>query len=35
MYEAKLKGKNRFAFAQNGGLPSNVMPLVPRATRSG
>ncbi|MEP6607499.1 MAG: diguanylate cyclase [Burkholderiaceae bacterium] len=35
MYEAKLKGKNRFAFAQNGGLPNNVTPLVPRATRSG
>ncbi len=35
MYEAKLKGKNRFAFAQNAGLPSNVTPLVPRATRIG
>ena len=35
MYEAKLKGKNRFAFAQNAGLPNNVTPLVPRATRTG
>jgi diguanylate cyclase (GGDEF)-like protein/PAS domain S-box-containing protein len=35
MYDAKLKGKNRFAFAHNAGLPNNVMPLVPRATRSG
>ena len=35
MYEAKLKGKNRFAFANNAGLPNNVTPLVPRATRSG
>ena len=35
MYEAKLKGKNRFAFAHNAGLPNNVTPLVPRATRSG
>ena len=34
MYDAKLKGKNRFAFAHNAGLPSNVMPLVPRATRN-
>ena len=35
MYDAKLKGKNRFAFAHNAGLPNNVMPLVPRATRIG
>ena len=35
MYEAKLKGKNRFAFAHNAGLPNNVTPLVPRATRIG
>jgi len=41
MYEAKLKGKNRFAFANNAGLPNhaglpnNVTALVPRTTRSG
>ncbi|MGZ8993296.1 MAG: diguanylate cyclase domain-containing protein [Burkholderiaceae bacterium] len=35
MYDAKLKGKNRFAFAHNAGLPNNVTPLVPRATRIG
>lgn len=35
MYDAKLKGKNRFAFAHNAGLPNNVTPLVPRAIRSG
>nr|MBA2411462.1 GGDEF domain-containing protein [Burkholderiaceae bacterium] len=34
MYEAKLKGKNRFAFAHGVGLPNNVTPLVPRATRN-
>jgi diguanylate cyclase (GGDEF)-like protein/PAS domain S-box-containing protein len=34
MYDAKLKGKNRFAFAHNAGLPNNVTPLVPRATRN-
>jgi len=34
MYDAKLKGKNRFAFAHGVGLPSNVTPLVPRATRN-
>jgi diguanylate cyclase (GGDEF)-like protein/PAS domain S-box-containing protein len=34
MYDAKLKGKNRFAFAQGAGLPANVTPLVPRASRS-
>lgn len=34
MYDAKLKGKNRFAFAQGVGLPNNVTPLVPRATRN-
>jgi diguanylate cyclase (GGDEF)-like protein/PAS domain S-box-containing protein len=33
MYDAKLKGKNRFAFAQGAGLPANVTPLV-RATRT-
>jgi len=35
MYDAKLKGKNRFAFAHDAGLPNNVTPLVPRATRIG
>ena len=34
MYDAKLRGKNRFAFAQGAGLPSNVTPLVPRASRT-
>jgi diguanylate cyclase (GGDEF)-like protein len=34
MYDAKLKGKNRFAFAQGVGLPNKVRPLVPRASRS-
>jgi diguanylate cyclase (GGDEF)-like protein/PAS domain S-box-containing protein len=34
MYDAKLRGKNRFAFAHNAGLPNNVTPLVPRATRN-
>ncbi len=34
MYDAKLKGKNRFAFAHGVGLPSNVTPLVPRAARN-
>ena len=34
MYDAKLKGKNRFAFAHGVGLPSNVTPLIPRATRN-
>jgi len=34
MYDAKLKGKNRFAFAQGAGLPANVTPLMPRASRS-
>jgi diguanylate cyclase (GGDEF)-like protein/PAS domain S-box-containing protein len=33
MYDAKLKGKNRFAFAQGAGLPANVTQLVPRASR--
>ncbi len=33
MYDAKLKGKNRFTFAQGAGLPANVTPLVPRASR--
>jgi diguanylate cyclase (GGDEF)-like protein/PAS domain S-box-containing protein len=33
MYDAKLKGKNRYAFAQGAGLPANVTPLVPRASR--
>jgi diguanylate cyclase (GGDEF)-like protein/PAS domain S-box-containing protein len=34
MYDAKLKGKNRFSFAQGAGLPPNVTALVPRATRT-
>jgi len=34
MYDAKLKGKNRFAFAQGAGLPANVTPLVPRTVRA-
>jgi diguanylate cyclase (GGDEF)-like protein/PAS domain S-box-containing protein len=34
MYDAKLKGKNRFAFAQGAGLPANVTQLVPRASRA-
>ena len=34
MYDAKLKGKNRYAFAQGAGLPPNVTPLVPRVTRT-
>ncbi len=34
MYDAKLRGKNRFAFAQGSGLPSNVTPLVPRVSRT-
>ena len=34
MYDAKLRGKNRFAFAQGAGLPSNVTPLVPRVSRT-
>jgi diguanylate cyclase (GGDEF)-like protein/PAS domain S-box-containing protein len=34
MYDAKLKGKNRFAFAPGVGVPSNVTPLIPRASRS-
>jgi diguanylate cyclase (GGDEF)-like protein/PAS domain S-box-containing protein len=34
MYDAKLKGKNRFAFAQGVSFPKNVTPLVPRASRS-
>jgi diguanylate cyclase (GGDEF)-like protein len=34
LYDAKLKGKNRFSFAQGAGLPPNVTPLVPRATRT-
>jgi diguanylate cyclase (GGDEF)-like protein/PAS domain S-box-containing protein len=34
MYDAKLKGKNRFAFAQGAVLPANVTPLVPRVSRS-
>jgi diguanylate cyclase (GGDEF)-like protein/PAS domain S-box-containing protein len=32
MYDAKLKGKNRYAFAQGATLPSNVRPLVPRVS---
>jgi diguanylate cyclase (GGDEF)-like protein/PAS domain S-box-containing protein len=34
MYEAKLKGKNRFSFAQTESLPANVTPLVPRVSRT-
>ena len=34
MYDAKLKGKNRFAFAQDAGVPSKIRTLVPRASRS-
>jgi diguanylate cyclase (GGDEF)-like protein/PAS domain S-box-containing protein len=34
MYDAKLKGKNRFAFAQGASVPNKVTPLVPRASRS-
>jgi len=34
MYDAKLKGKNRFSFAQGAGLPANVTPLVPRTVRA-
>jgi diguanylate cyclase (GGDEF)-like protein len=34
MYDAKLKGKNRFAFAHGTSLPANVTQLVPRGTRS-
>ncbi len=33
MYDAKLKGKNRFSFAQGAGLPANVATLVPRSAR--
>lgn len=33
MYDAKLKGKNRYAFAQGAGLPANVTQLMPRASR--
>lgn len=34
MYDAKLKGKNRFSFAQGAGLPANVTTLVPRSARA-
>jgi diguanylate cyclase (GGDEF)-like protein/PAS domain S-box-containing protein len=34
MYDAKLKGRNRFAFAQGAALPFKVRPLVPRVSRS-
>lgn len=34
MYDAKLKGKNRFAFAHGASLPANVTALVPRTSRS-
>jgi diguanylate cyclase (GGDEF)-like protein len=34
MYDAKLKGKNRFAFAQGASVPFKVRPLVPRASRT-
>ncbi|MDH4114960.1 MAG: GGDEF domain-containing protein, partial [Burkholderiaceae bacterium] len=34
MYDAKLKGKNRYAFAQGASVPSKVTPLVPRVSRS-
>jgi diguanylate cyclase (GGDEF)-like protein/PAS domain S-box-containing protein len=34
MYDAKLKGKNRYAFATGAQLPSNVTPLMPRVSRS-
>jgi diguanylate cyclase (GGDEF)-like protein len=33
MYEAKLKGKNRYAFAHGAAMPANVTPLVPRVSR--
>ena len=34
MYDAKLKGKNRFAFAQDAGVPNKIRTLVPRVSRS-
>jgi diguanylate cyclase (GGDEF)-like protein len=34
MYDAKLKGKNRYAFAHGASMPANVTPLVPRASRA-
>jgi diguanylate cyclase (GGDEF)-like protein/PAS domain S-box-containing protein len=34
MYDAKLKGKNQYAFAQGASVPSKVTPLVPRVSRS-
>jgi diguanylate cyclase (GGDEF)-like protein/PAS domain S-box-containing protein len=34
MYDAKLKGKNRYSFAQGPIAQGKVRPLVPRATRS-
>ena len=34
MYDAKLKGKNRFAFAQGAAGAANVTPLVPRVSRT-
>ncbi|HET9024771.1 MAG TPA: diguanylate cyclase [Burkholderiaceae bacterium] len=34
MYDAKLKGKDRYAFAHGASMPANVTPLVPRASRA-
>ena len=34
MYDAKLRGKNRYAFAHGASMPANVTPLVPRASRA-
>jgi diguanylate cyclase (GGDEF)-like protein len=34
MYDAKLKGKNRYAFAQGATAPFKVRPLVPRVSRT-
>ncbi|HEX5638314.1 MAG TPA: diguanylate cyclase [Burkholderiaceae bacterium] len=34
MYDAKLKGKNRYSFAQGATAPFKVRPLVPRVSRS-
>lgn len=33
MYDAKLKGKDRYAFAHGAAMPANVTPLVPRVSR--
>ncbi len=33
MYDAKLKGKNRYAFAHGASMPAKVTPLVPRVSR--